>query len=167
MPAIICPYTGAEISLTHVLGRGWIPVGAYNPHAPHASEAELRSAIRTRAGRPGALKTRALKCPYSGDEMTPVERSPGHWVASGGFCPVQVYSSTEEAERALMTRGGKAPAAVPRMRVEVVRDESEPPPANPLAGTRGSPGDEIDEFVARTVRPDAAHPSVGFGAAGT
>lgn len=50
MARLVCPYTGARMSIEHVPGIGYHAVGGFRPSAPMADPAKFAAAMQTRGG---------------------------------------------------------------------------------------------------------------------
>jgi hypothetical protein len=142
-PIKTCPYTGDPITVEPVLGRGWVPVGLFDPSRWFDSEDEARRALGMRGGE----QRGSDRCPYSGRRLKLVlsERL-GKWRASTFFAPVKVYPTEGDAWYELSFRNGVAPA-FPRHPDPVQVRSLRPEPPGPADGLGQGLGDFAGEFI--------------------
>jgi len=148
-PIKTCPYTGGPITVEPVLGRGWVPVGLYDPSRWFDSEDDARRALGVRGGEARGSD----RCPYSGRRLKLVfnERL-RKWRAATFFAPVKVYPSEDDAWYELSFRNGVAPAFLRRPEpVEVAR---RPGPGGPADGLGQGLGSFAEEFIEEITKDD-------------
>jgi hypothetical protein len=104
---------------------GYYLVGGFDPALPFLSEEAGLQALRTRKGKPDAVKR--LFCPYTGKPVELVERNNLWFVEGSFFSPSKRYQFDADLMYEMSFRGGKKPGFErnERPKIEVIGERVE------------------------------------------
>ena len=149
-PNLVCPYTGSLMVVAHcddLRAPGFYLTGGFDPSVPFLSELDAHAALRTRKGKPEAVKQ--LACPYTGKALKVLVRrgrSADLWYICGGaFSPTTKYDFEEDLLYAASFRGGRKPGFPKPERASIVvaedfSDQSDPTEGFGAASAELEPG---------------------------
>ena len=156
-PKLTCPYTGREMTPEYdedTRTSGWFLSGGLDMSIPFLTKEDLYMANLARRGKPNIAQS--LKCAYTGNPLTAVQRD-GLWYAEGDkFCPLARQSSKPHMIWQAAHRNGKAPSFPEPEPIKVVLEDSPAAHEHFVDTTDGlsqtARDDDVDAFVDNLAR---------------